>query len=243
MRHNERKPARARRPQTPFAGLLVVLLMGPWPCETAMAEFRGHVGLATDYMFRGISQTDTGPAPQGSAEYLHPAGVYVGIWASRVDYGFDDRRAEINYFLGLQRRLHPELAIDLSAVRYTYDRPSRRGSYNWTEINLAAHVSDHWAVALGIGDNWLGRGARTYSGEVTYRHALTPRLLIDVTLGYNDASAAVDERYAWIDTGLARRFGPLDARLAYSTTSGAGYFRDSANPRVYASLAWQPGSG
>ncbi|MGH8589680.1 MAG: TorF family putative porin [Gammaproteobacteria bacterium] len=41
----------------------------------------GH-RLASDYVFRGISQTDNHPAIQGSLEYgYEPWGVYLGIWA------------------------------------------------------------------------------------------------------------------------------------------------------------------
>ncbi len=40
----------------------------------------------SDYVFRGISQTQHRPAVQVGFEYAHPAGFYVGIWAFNVSW-------------------------------------------------------------------------------------------------------------------------------------------------------------
>ncbi len=48
--------------------------------------FVGNVTAVSDYLFRGISQTRRDPAIQGSIEYDHPSGIYVGAWGSSIDY-------------------------------------------------------------------------------------------------------------------------------------------------------------
>jgi uncharacterized protein (TIGR02001 family) len=40
--------------------------------------------LVSDYIFRGISQTQNQPAIQGGFDYNHASGFYVGTWASNV---------------------------------------------------------------------------------------------------------------------------------------------------------------
>jgi hypothetical protein len=40
--------------------------------------------LVSDYIFRGISQTQRQPAIQGGFDYSHASGFYVGTWASNV---------------------------------------------------------------------------------------------------------------------------------------------------------------
>ena len=45
-----------------------------------------NVALATEYVFRGISQTDEGPAIQGGFDAT--CGMfYAGVWASNLDWG------------------------------------------------------------------------------------------------------------------------------------------------------------
>ncbi len=58
--------------------------------------FSANVALTTNYMFRGVSQTNNGPAIQGGFDYEYsPYNLYVGVWASNVDsssgaYVFED---------------------------------------------------------------------------------------------------------------------------------------------------------
>lgn len=57
------------------------------PC-VAMAEaasphtVTANVGVTTDYVFRGITQTSHNAALQGGVDYAHSSGFYVGLWGS-----------------------------------------------------------------------------------------------------------------------------------------------------------------
>jgi uncharacterized protein (TIGR02001 family) len=44
----------------------------------------GSVALVTDYMFRGVSQSDEGLAIQGGLTVSHESGFYVGTWGSNL---------------------------------------------------------------------------------------------------------------------------------------------------------------
>lgn len=58
------------------------------------------IALASDYVFRGISQTDNPPAIQGSLQYgYEPWGVYLGTWASSVNTMTSDGEIEIRCWL------------------------------------------------------------------------------------------------------------------------------------------------
>ena len=52
--------------------------------ETSPHTVTGNVGFASDYRFRGISQTFEDPAIQGGFDYSHTSGIYLGTWASNV---------------------------------------------------------------------------------------------------------------------------------------------------------------
>lgn len=48
--------------------------------------FTGNVGLFSQYVFRGISQTNEDPALQGGFDYSHASGFYIGTWASNISW-------------------------------------------------------------------------------------------------------------------------------------------------------------
>ena len=54
-----------------------------------------NIGLASDYVFRGVSQTDENAQIFGGVD-LTAGKFYAGTWASNVDFG-DDTDAEIDH--------------------------------------------------------------------------------------------------------------------------------------------------
>ncbi len=54
----------------------------PTPTHT----FTPNVGVVSDYLFRGISQTKGGAALQGGIDYSHSSGLYAGVWASTITW-------------------------------------------------------------------------------------------------------------------------------------------------------------
>ena len=46
----------------------------------------GNVGLFSQYIFRGLTQTDRDPAIQGGFDYSHASGFYLGTWASNISW-------------------------------------------------------------------------------------------------------------------------------------------------------------
>lgn len=54
--------------------------------------FTGNVGFVSQYIFRGLSQTNGGPAIQGGLDYSHASGFYAGTWLSNISW-FTDQNA------------------------------------------------------------------------------------------------------------------------------------------------------
>lgn len=46
----------------------------------------GNIGLYSQYIFRGLTQTDRDPALQGGFDYAHGSGLYAGAWASNISW-------------------------------------------------------------------------------------------------------------------------------------------------------------
>ena len=89
----------------------------------------GSVALTSDYLFRGISQTDQDLALQGGVEYAHASGFYLGAWGSNVSWLSDLSSAgtpisssvELDVYAGWRDNITD--AIKLDAGLYTYYYP------------------------------------------------------------------------------------------------------------------------
>ena len=69
-------------------------LMGAFLLSTsAFAGVSGGVNVTSDYLFRGVSQTQGNPAIQWNLE-AEKNGVYGGTWGSQIDFG---AKASIEY--------------------------------------------------------------------------------------------------------------------------------------------------
>ena len=55
--------------------------------SVAQAELSANIGVASNYYFRGITQTDDSAAVSGGIDYAHDSGFYLGTWMSNVDFG------------------------------------------------------------------------------------------------------------------------------------------------------------
>ncbi len=56
------------------------------PAATPEHNVTGNIGLFSQYIFRGLTQTDREPALQGGFDYAHSSGFYAGTWASNISF-------------------------------------------------------------------------------------------------------------------------------------------------------------
>ena len=92
--------------------------------SVAQAEISANVALATDYVFRGVSQTDNQFAIQGGFDWAHDSGFYLGTWASNVDSNFfggaTDPQIELDLYGGFANEFGNGFGYDLGYLRYQY---------------------------------------------------------------------------------------------------------------------------
>jgi uncharacterized protein (TIGR02001 family) len=87
--------------------------------------FTGNVGLYSQYVFRGISQTNEKPAVQGGFDLGHKSGFYVGTWASNISWLSDavpsvSASMEWDLYGGYKGSLPADFGYDLGALYYYY---------------------------------------------------------------------------------------------------------------------------
>jgi uncharacterized protein (TIGR02001 family) len=101
---------------------LAILAMAGSAAAQDGPSFDFNVGAASDYVFRGVSQTDENPQVFGGAD-LSVGKFYAGVWASNVDFN-DTTDAEFDLYAGIKPTLGL-VSLDLGVLYYGYvDQPS-----------------------------------------------------------------------------------------------------------------------
>ncbi|WP_293353577.1 TorF family putative porin [Phenylobacterium sp.] len=105
--------------------------------EAAGPSFAFNIGANTDYVFRGISQTDEDPSVFGGVDATLGLG-YAGVWVSNVDFG-NGTDVEFDLYAGVKPSVGP-VTFDLGVIYYGYtDQPSGSNEDYW-EGKVAASV-------------------------------------------------------------------------------------------------------
>jgi len=87
-----------------------------------------NVSLVTDYLYRGISQTNARPAIQGGFDYAHSSGFYAGVWGSSISWLTDVPLApmatsaplELDTYFGFKSSFATDFSYDVGFLRYNY---------------------------------------------------------------------------------------------------------------------------
>src|SRR5450830_1196679 len=87
-------------------------------------EVSFNVGVASDYRYRGISQTRLDPALQGGADYINnPTGFYASAWGSTISWTKDSGGSggvELDLSAGKRGQLGSDIGYDVGLLVYVY---------------------------------------------------------------------------------------------------------------------------
>ena len=199
----------------------VLMTASPLAISTAAAEvtFSGNVALTTDYVYRGISQTD-GAAIQGGFDLEHSSGFYAGVWASNLDFG-DDADIEVDYYAGIGGEFSNKIGWDVGAIYYAYpdSDDADAGDYDFTEVyGSLSYDFGPAAVTGGVaysGDFFGSTGDATYVSL-----GVDIPLANDFTLGLHYGDQSIDDADDYNDwkIGLSKSLGGFDFALDYTDT-------------------------
>ena len=144
--------------------LLTMAVMGSLlVVSQAQAGASANIGVTSDYIWRGVTQTDEGAAVQAGLDYEADNGLYVGTWASNVDFPDVYNGAEVDVYAGYKKDLKGELNFDVGAIRYMY--PSEDMALDVTEVYAKAGLKGLEAeVSYGVDTE----GTDTDQGNLYY---------------------------------------------------------------------------
>ncbi|MBF0124905.1 MAG: hypothetical protein HQL60_06190 [Magnetococcales bacterium] len=191
----------------PIAGLGVAIfaLAGPVAAEEAAGDFTvtSNISLYSDYVARGVTNSDSKPALQGSVKLAHNSGLYVSAWASNARFEWmnndipgakDSPDIEVDLSAGWGAEFENGLSVDVGILRYLYPGvPSYRNmpytefyagmGYKIDDLNLSGKY--YYSPSFTLAPN--GESASYVTATAEY--ALPYEVKIGASYGHSFGSA------------------------------------------------------
>ncbi|ABV89043.1 TorF family putative porin [Shewanella pealeana] len=175
--------------------ILITSLVG----TSVQASVEANIGASSNYLWRGITQTNDAVAVQGGIDYSHDSGFYVGTWASNIDFG-DNTSYEIDFYTGFAGSIGEEFKYDIGYLYYAYPdagdnidlgEVSAAITWKWITVSYSHLVNAGSEVVTEPLDN-------TDMGylQTTLTYPISDTLSIAAHYGYSSGDVVT----AWYDT-------------------------------------------
>ncbi len=206
------------RKQLISLALLALMPLAAQAQEEDSSGFSWNAAATSEYMFRGISQTDDRPAIQAGAGYSFSNGLYVGGWVSNVDFGSadEDTDAEIDTFIGWNGDLGPT-NLDVQLVRYNYVGEPDGVDYAYNELIGKLTFAESYSATLGYTNDYLNTSTDSFYAAVGGSWDVGAGVNLTAGLGYTTVQGPEDG-YLDYSVGANRDFGPVNIGLGYVGT-------------------------
>jgi len=210
------------------AALATALLAGATVAQADM-EISGNVALTSDYKFRGISQSNEDIAVQGGFDLGWDNGIYIGTWASSVDFdvssadGGLNGSLELDYYVGWASDIGDSgFGIDVGYLYYDYpgddgvegDYQELYGSLSWNDL----------AVGVAYSDDYYAETDTFWYYYADYSLGINDTFTIDFHVGYNDVEknggflSSDEDSFIDYSVGVTASWLAVDWTLAYVGT-------------------------
>ncbi len=200
--------------------------------------------LASDYMFRGVSQTLNDPAVHAAFDFSHASGAFAGVWSSNVDSGesgpFDDEGdQEIDIYLGYGTGIGDDWSVDATAIRYIFPGTASGFDLDWNELQAGLHFREYVSLLLSYSNEVFNLDDPGIYYGLSGNWPLADNLRLTAAIGYYDLDDALDDSYVDWSLGAEADWGMFTARLAYIEADDNAddlFGLDKADARVLFSL-------
>lgn len=148
-----------------------------------------NVGLYSQYVFRGLTQTSEKPAIQGGVDFTHASGFYAGTWASNISWledaatidptlGYKNSSLELDIYGGYRNNIGSTgLGYDVGVLQYIYPGHHNSAAVTADTTEVYGALSYQWLqakVSFIASDSGLGNAnARgTYYAELNANYPI-----------------------------------------------------------------------
>jgi uncharacterized protein (TIGR02001 family) len=214
----------------------------------AMAEelkLSYNVGVASDYIFRGISNTNNKGQVFGGVDATYGIG-YAGVWASNVDFGTPNPDMEVDVYAGVRPTVG-DVNLDLGVIYYGYDKDKNGvpGSYSYFEVKAAASKAfgpATFGAAVYYSPEFPSKGGEAIYVEANGSAPIGEKLSLSGAVGFQTVDAegyfsGVENDYVTWNLGVSAAITDhLTADLRYSDTDSHDFGKSLYGSALTASL-------
>ena len=151
------------------------------PAPTPEHTLTGNVGVYSQYIFRGLTQTNGDAALQGGFDYSHSSGFYAGTWLSNISWltdsptatGYASSSLEMDFYGGYKGTISGDLGFDVGLLQYYYP-----GTKNTAAVPYPAGINKADTLEMYGALTWKWLSAK-------YSYSLN-----DQTFGVKDSSGS-----------------------------------------------------
>ncbi len=132
--------------------------------------FTSNVALVSDYLYRGITQTNAQPAIQGGFDYAHASGLYAGVWGSSISwltdtagYNTKSSQLELDTYFGYKNSFATDYSYDVGFLRYNYPAKYFPGAVKADTDEIYGLIGWKWLTAkysYSLGDTFASANAK-----------------------------------------------------------------------------------
>lgn len=84
----------------------------------AVEGLSANVAATSNYLWRGLEQTNGSAAISGGIDYSNKSGLYVGTWASNASWG--DMKTEVDFYAGFSGNISDDVSYDVGYIYFAY---------------------------------------------------------------------------------------------------------------------------
>ncbi len=181
-----------------------------------------NLGVTSDYVFRGISQSRNKPAFSAGVDYSHaPSGFYAGTWASTIswvndatnktDYPYANTPYELDLYAGVKGDVGGGFSYDAGAIHYYYPghKLGKAPDANTTEVyGKVAYGPVYLKVNYALGDAFFtSNKAGSYYVDVSGDFPVMDGLTLNLHAGRFEFKEAPGWSYSDWKVGVTKDFG------------------------------------
>jgi uncharacterized protein (TIGR02001 family) len=257
------------KPATTALCALALLALAGAPehalCQQDSAGVGGNVALTSDYIYRGVSESDGHAALQADLHATTSGGTFAGVWASTRDRNLEPGAAgELQLYVGQRLALGADWSATLMARADHLLGGSQQAADDYQEIAVAFSWLVLWTLSLTAipsaarygaayqPDDYatyyqrLGRSA-AFAADSSAQWLITGALYVTAGAGYYYASGRGDGPmnavgYAYGNVGLAYDWHRWRLDVGYFVAQAAAtelFPYPLANRRFAGTLSWQ----
>jgi uncharacterized protein (TIGR02001 family) len=165
--------------------LLTLLVLAPFTAHAAPITYGSSVTFASDYAFRGISQTDESLALQADI-----TAEYGSVWGSTVDFNNTEAGSlEVDLAAGYTHALSNEVDLDAGVIHYTYPGSDSDLKYDYTELFVSLSTGFslfNSSLSFNYSPEYFGESGEFYYYNVAVDKEVRENLTLAASVGYSD---------------------------------------------------------